>query len=202
MPSIIYIFFFLALSFNLGAKEESLNPNEIVKKLKELEIVGDDFDPSNEEHLNKVQAIIKDKLIKGDKKLIKELSTILPKLHSGKSEDLIKQNTLDSLKEGKLKSFLEKYPKLLTFYARLIKDERAFVGLTGIMTQRDKLSFFGIFILVSIALNYMVKKVIKTMFKQITRVCFFLVLRIGVFYYIFQNELSPSVKIFRDVFLV
>ena len=64
MPSIIYIFFFLALSFNLGAKEESLNPNEIVKKLKELEIVGDDFDPSNEEHLNKVQAIIKDKLIK------------------------------------------------------------------------------------------------------------------------------------------
>ncbi|MDH5581495.1 MAG: hypothetical protein OEY33_06285 [Bdellovibrionales bacterium] len=196
------ILFFLALSFNLGANEQSLQAKQIIQKLKDLEIIDDQFDPSNEEHLKNVEKNIKSKLIKGDQKLIKELSSFLPMLNKGKGENEIKQALLDRLGDGPVKDLLKKYPKLLSFYAQIVKDEKALVALSGVLGQKQKLAYSGIFILLTIFLNYVIKKTIKGIFNQFLRVIFFIVLRIGGVIYIFRDELSPTIKIFREVFLV
>ncbi len=131
-------------------------------------------------------------------------------------EDTIKKNLITNLKEGWVKGFLEKSPRVQSFLAKLLKSKEALPDLASILDDKKRLYTFAIVnIIFFIILK--IRKMISNRRKNNYRdpsgsflaglvtwfLGFFLVqaLRIGIFIFFFHKEAGPTWKIFRQVML-
>ena len=70
------------------------------------------------------------------------------------SEDQLKKNLVNNLQEGRAKLFLKRSPKVQTFLAKLLKDEKALPSFARILDNKNKLyTFFFINVTIFILLK-------------------------------------------------
>jgi len=190
---------------------------ELLKDPKFKEIVKK-IDPSKLKDLPKnlpqgLKPPTMDDLIREGKKLKPEqYSDFLKKIL--KPFQLFKQHQLVKiLKTGgnnpSVKRLLNENPKLTDFMARLLRDKLALPQLAKIAAQKEKIYFFLGFVIFTVIFGWILKRraskldhgFILSLFHSIKRFVFFMVLRFGVFVFIFAENISPTWKIFKKSFL-
>lgn len=137
-------------------------------------------------------------------KAFKNLETIGQTLSQEELEENIRLNN-EKFAAGKI---LNKYPRLISFQASLIKDPEAMQGLLRFIEAKDKLIKYSLFFLCSILMGWALAGWITketTFFQGLMRRFILFVamntLRIGVFSYMFQEELGAFYRLAKTKFL-
>ncbi len=119
-----------------------------------------------------------------------------------------KKQILDRLKEGKVKNYFLKNPKITDGIVDLIQDSEAIPSLIGIFLKKAELKLYGCIWIVLIILTWLFKKIFfnkhwtrgKSILMGLMTHFFVTVISIGIFYYLFQKEIAPSVRIISRYF--
>jgi hypothetical protein len=149
------------------------------------------------------------------------LSSFLANIQKNMFEKLVKENPLAHLSKDQIRTFIieraketpwEKifsdYPKLLDFVVEWFSDKKALPSIINIMARKNKLtnytvSFFVILIF-SMILNILLTKkgsILKHLAIKFMVTIFTMLAQLGAFYFIFQEELSPTIEIATRIFL-
>ena len=145
--------------------------------------------------------------------LMPNMSGSMSDLMKGAMKDFLKENPLSKLSPEEIKSMImvqvtgkpmeqvfKKNPKFLDFVVEWLRDKKALPSLIGIFNKQKELkqygiAFFVVFIL-SFILNLMSKgSLLKRIFKKLLITLAAISLNLGIFYWFFREELSPTIDI-------
>ncbi len=143
-----------------------------------------------------------------DDKLSNSIKIALEPLQQLSDKEL-KERFIDASKQTKFYPYLEKFPKAIVFGTSLIKDREAIPNLIKILEDKKRLVTFGGIMVMTIIVGLALKKLFYNEKRSFLGVIFFfflrvytmLFLRIGIVYYFFSKELSPTIEVFKKVFL-
>ena len=165
------------------------------------EEVVEDFKDQKNIKQKKINADPKNTNLKNIKysEAIKVALAPLQKMSESELSKLLRDNTAGS-SSGKL---ISRYPNVILFSVRLIKDKLAIANLAKIIDDQKKLiNFSGIMLstfLISFFLKYFLKKSGRSILKAISiwflRFMIMISIRLGVIIYFFGEELAPTFKI-------
>lgn len=113
----------------------------------------------------------------------------------------------DNIAGSTTKKILSKYPSIIHFTVRLIKDKLAIPSLAKIIDDEKRLIRFSLTMLstflISIVLKYLLKKSGRTILMAISlwflRFIIMCSIRMGIIVYFFSQELAPTFKIAMDL---
>jgi hypothetical protein len=148
------------------------------------------------------------------------LSSFLANVQKNMFEKLVKENPLAHLSKEQIRDFISEraketqwqqifsdYPKLLDFIVEWFADKKALPSLINIMARKNKLtnytvSFFVILILGMILNILLTKKgsILKHLAIKLSMTFFTMLAQLGAFYFIFREELTPTIEIATRVF--
>jgi hypothetical protein len=161
---------------------------------------------------------LEDKRVKPDKsKLPGILGNILGGFKSSMIKKLLKTNPMSRMGHDQLKKMLkerfkgtkyatvlEKHETLLDIIVELIRDKKALPELVSILDKADKLltysySFIGVFILAMLLNIFMFAKagVFKRIMFKIFLTVSMPIVNLGIFYFMFKENLDPTVAIIK-----
>lgn len=193
------------------AKGPSEIPQELLTLLKEkgyiksIQVSPEEFQKLQIKIINDIQKKdVKNLLGSNDLELIVRIQRELLK---EKSDDSLVQGVLENISNPKVKLFLKKNPKVLLFYARMVKDKEAMPKLSQILRMKNELMSFSIFLIITFFVGWAWKRmdkrsslgVIQYLFRFFLRFSILFGLRIMVFYVLFKEQISPTFKILLEL---
>jgi hypothetical protein len=119
------------------------------------------------------------------------------------SEKELSKLLLDNTKGTSAEKYIARFPKLILFCVRLIKDKVAIPNLVKILEDQKRLVRFAATMLTTILLSFFLKYLLKKEGRAVWKAVvlwflrFFIIttLRVGVITYFFNEELGPAFKI-------
>lgn len=119
------------------------------------------------------------------------------------SPELIKAMIMGKVKDRPFEKIFQRFPKLLDIAVDVFRDKDAMPGLIDILGRKRELKIYmyvciGIFIFGFFMRKFLIPKnwgFTKRLFLRMTLSLLLMGVSIGVFYKLFQREISPTVKI-------
>lgn len=116
------------------------------------------------------------------------------------------RSLLQAFLEGKnLGKTMEKYPKVLDFTSEVLVDDKALPSFFNILNRGEDLKLYlyisiGLFFLSLIISYYWTRAngVFVKFLKKLFLIPVFTLLNLGVFYFLFQENLAPMIKILKS----
>lgn len=135
-------------------------------------------------------------------KILKTLAPMLSRMDSKKLE----QSILEGTKHTPFGGLFARFPKLATYYAKVMTDEKALEGLLSIAGQKTKLIIFLLCNILTIFLGIVIKNRQKQnepifmakVFNFFKRIFILYSVRLGLIYLFFGKELGPAWRIVVD----
>lgn len=174
-----------------------MRPDDVISSAKELAI------KNVEKRQKEKEALLK----QANSNLALSVKMALEPLQSLSEEELIKR-LKEGIKEPQLKAQVEKYPKILIYAVKLVKDKDAVPSLVKIVEDRSRLIQFGSVMLFTIIFGFFLKKLFNREDRSfigivgffLLRTFLLLALRIYVINYFFSTELAPALRILKTLF--
>ncbi len=138
-----------------------------------------------------------------------ELIPIMIANFKAMSEEAVIKDLNDAASDEIFYPILQKFPKLIVFYARMLRDDRAFLDIVSIIENEVKIVLYALVVLTTFVVGRLLKRVTfwrardKWHERRLRFQLFLFVngLRIFLFFFVFQVELSSTIKIFKKTFL-
>lgn len=174
---------------------------------------ADDLDSELEDYRDEMQRLVKDlkgKYKDGQNKLdAVDAAKMATKSLENVSHIEIKNEFLNKSKKiPALHDFLVKFPSILEFFARFLKDKDALPTLASILNNKTKLIIFvlcnfGTIILGMIMKRFSRRKIgfFASIRSMLFRVMILYSVRISIIIFFYGKELYPTWKIFEDIFI-
>lgn len=139
--------------------------------------------------------------------LAKSIRVALEPLQEMSEGELIKRMD-EATKGSKFRPYMDQFPKITLFAIRLIKDPESLPSLVKILENKDRLIWFFSAMIFSLVLGIILKKImhnkeqafLKKVFYFFLRVYILFIVRACIFYFFFNKELGPTIKIFKKTF--
>lgn len=145
--------------------------------------------------------------------------SLVPKNLQEQMQQMIKENPLALMDRSSLKSLIESRlegkpaakffksnPKILDFFVDWMRDKKALPSLFNMINKPDKMKkfsylFIAVFVM-SFILNFMNSRggLIRKIFTKIAITLSAILINIAGFYFLFTEELSPTIDIFKQTF--
>lgn len=142
---------------------------------------------------------------------------MLPKVMKDQLAEILKDNPFSKMEKEAVKTlaksmvkgqkfgeYLDKNPKALDCFVTWLRDKKAMPAFLSIVNKPDKMKIFsGIFIFVFIVSFLFNLKNSKSniLVRLVNKLCIFVcatTVNLGSFYFIFRDELDPTIKIIRS----
>lgn len=102
-----------------------------------------------------------------------------------------------------------KYPLVPVFIVKMIKDKKALPYLAKILEDKDRLYTYLGFMVLTFFLGIVTQKMFtdkyagffESVFRYLLHYVFLTAVRLAITYYMFANELDPTIKVFNTTFL-
>lgn len=137
----------------------------------------------------------------------KTMEILKQTIKNGRIQDLpptqIRAMILDQVKGRPMEKVFEKFPKLLDITVDIVRDPNAFNGLLDILPRVDDLTFFGYCSIGLLLLGFLLKRffvrknasfskrfLVSILIHTIVTLSAF-----GLFYSMFQKQISPTLKV-------
>lgn len=130
-----------------------------------------------------------------------------------KFQTLSEQELLKLLKENTSQSkwgpYLDQFPRLSLFSVRLIKDKDAIPSAVKIIENKDKLIWFGGFMISTFLIGFLLERIMRKENRSIVgsiglyllRVLILTGVRFAILIYFYGDELRPAGRVFKQTFL-
>lgn len=171
-------------------------------------------DPELEKAYKQAQGVLSDAIEKTRAKKVQPVKTKysdavritlgpLQKLSESELVAMLKENT----RESKMAPYLEKFPNLMLFAVRMIKDPEAIPALVRTTEDQDKLIHFGGLMLSTILIGFLLKYFFHREGRSIPQALLFWFLRflvltglrLGLIFYFFASEITPMLRVAHSV---
>lgn len=144
-----------------------------------------------------------------DPKQLEKAFSLIQEQFKEKSVEDIEDDILKQTEGSVLHQILEKFPKLLTYVATLMKDKEALPQASKILHDREKLKEVGLWMLGTFLLGFILKKlliqsgqgVLKRLSRYFLKSLILWGVRLGILVHFYGEYLNPMYKIFKEVFL-
>jgi hypothetical protein len=139
-----------------------------------------------------------------DEKFVQTLKTTLRQSPlKNLPKDEVRNLVLEKIQNEKFKNFVVNHPKILNTWIEILQDENALSSAVGIFLRKSDLKYYGVICLTLLIFSWLFKKIFfkkKWSFGYRLLMSFLVslsvsVISFGVFYNMFYDELSPTVKI-------
>ncbi len=139
-----------------------------------------------------------------DEKVIPIFTRVFKENHlKNQPRDLVRETVLQKFQGHPLEKFFKRFPKVLEIFVDLLRDPDAFPSMLQILKRKNDLKRYGYIILaMMIALFFLKRKFIPKTIPFYKRIplsllvsLIFMIFSMGFFYYTFQAEAGPTVKV-------
>ncbi len=173
----------------------------------------DELQEQSEEMVDAVKDLqqkYSNKDVKLDPKQMEQTFNLIHEQFKDKSVKDIENDILSQAEGSYLHKFLQKFPKMLTYVATLMKDKEALPKASKIIEDHEKLKTAGLWMLGTFALSFILSKLLihagqgifKRLWMYFLKSSILWGVRIGILVHFYGEYLNPMYKIFKKVFFV
>jgi hypothetical protein len=196
LRNLFFIFFILGLfitgPFSIAFAEEP-DQEDIVAEINATKKIGLENSSPNKTVLTQISS--------------KNIEESIAPIRKTSEKELVAQ-IIENAKDSHLATVFRKFPLLPVFMVRVVQDKKALPYMAKILEKKKELIYYGYAMLGTFILGFFFRRFIRIkdgslgelIVMALLRFSLMLVVRCGITYYFFWNELDPVLNIFYKTF--